>query len=165
MSDFNSFVKDQLMRKEVAREYYRLAPFFRLADQLILLRKKRGLTQQELAVKAQTTQAVGPRLENATVHCSLESVIRLAEALDAAVEVKLVPVEELHPEETIAGEEDASESSAPCADKDDALKGIVYFNQGAQKPCPNLLWPSFDPLTKQVISPQQQRKQKVREIA
>ena len=62
MSDFNKFVKEQLARKEVAQEYFRLAPFYRLADQILLLRKKRGMSQQELAAKAGTTQAVVSRL-------------------------------------------------------------------------------------------------------
>jgi transcriptional regulator with XRE-family HTH domain len=102
MSDFNEFTKEQLARKGVAREYYRLAPFYRLADQLILLRKKRGLTQQELAAKAQTTQAVVSRLENVSVHCSLESVVKLTEALDAVVDVHLTPKEELDRAEILA---------------------------------------------------------------
>jgi transcriptional regulator with XRE-family HTH domain len=95
MNDFDSFVKEQPAREGVAREYYRLAPFYWLADQLLLLRKKRGLSQQELAAKAQTTQAVVSRLENVSVRCSLETVVRLAEALDAVVEVRLTPREEL----------------------------------------------------------------------
>jgi transcriptional regulator with XRE-family HTH domain len=94
MSDFDFFAKEQLENKDVSREYHRLEPFFRLANQLILLRKKRGFTQQELAIRAGTTQAVVSRLENVTVHCSLELVIRLAEALDASVDVLLSPLEE-----------------------------------------------------------------------
>jgi transcriptional regulator with XRE-family HTH domain len=49
-----------------------LDPFFRLVNQLILLRKKHGLTPPELAVRAGTTQAVVSRLENITVHYSLD---------------------------------------------------------------------------------------------
>lgn len=78
----------------MGREYRCLAPFYQLANQLLLLRKKRGLNQQKLADKAETTQAVVSRLENATVRCSLETVIRLAEVLGAMVEVTLRPVED-----------------------------------------------------------------------
>ncbi len=95
MSDFRTFTEEQLKNPKVAREYFRLAPFYRLADQLVLLRKKRGINQQELASKAYTTQAVVSRLENATVKCSLETVVKLAEAMDAVVEIKLIPKEEL----------------------------------------------------------------------
>lgn len=94
MNEFDAFVKEQLARPEVGREYNRMAPFYRLANQLVLLRKKRGLSQQELAEKAQTTQAVVSRLENVSVRCSLETIVRLAEALDAVVEVHLTPAED-----------------------------------------------------------------------
>jgi len=102
VNDFRSFSKEQLKNPKVAREYYRLAPFYRLADQLVLLRKKRCFNQQELAEKADTTQAVVSRLENATVRCSLETVVKLAEAMDAVVEIKLIPKEELDQEEIAA---------------------------------------------------------------
>ncbi len=95
MTNFNKFVKEQLERPEVAREYRQISPFYKLANQLLLLRKMRGLSQQELADKAQTTQAVISRLENASVRCSLQTVMRLADALDAAVDVRLIPIEEL----------------------------------------------------------------------
>lgn len=93
--EFNQFIQEEMKDQDFAREYYRKATYFRLADELILLRKKRGLTQNELAEKAGTTQAVVSRLENVSVHASLESVVKLAEALDSVVEVRLVPMEDL----------------------------------------------------------------------
>jgi transcriptional regulator with XRE-family HTH domain len=159
MSDFSSFVNEQLAREGVAREYYRLAPFYRLADQLVLLRKKRGLTQQELAQAAQTTQAVVSRLENVSVRCSLETVVRLAEAWNAVVEVKLMPVEEQNPQK------EPPAAAEPCAGEDDSDKGIVYFRQAAKKPCQNVLWSSFDPLSQTVYTPKERRKLKIAEIA
>ncbi len=118
MSDFRSFTEEQLKNPKVAREYYRLAPFYRLADQLVLLRKHRGMTQQELAAKANTTQAVISRLENVSVHCSLESVIRIAEALGAVVELKMIPSEELAQESV----------DAKCPDNQ---KDEISFQDGA----------------------------------
>lgn len=102
--DFNQFIQEKLRDQDFARDYYHQAAYFRLADELILLRKKRGLTQKELAEKAGTTQAVVSRLENVSVHASLESVLKLAEALDAVVEFNLVPLEELEKLDT-QGEE------------------------------------------------------------
>ncbi len=157
MSDFDKFVNDQLKEPEVAREYYRLAPYFQLAKELILLRKKRGLTQQELAGNAQTTQAVVSRIENVSGHCSLESVIRLAESLEAVVEVRLIPAEDF------STEEEKQQEKAPCLE--DAKKGIVYFNPPAKKPCPEIEWSSFVPLTGAIIKPGEKRRQKVLEIA
>lgn len=160
MSDFDTLVKEQLARPGVAREYYRLAPFYRLADQLILLRKKRGLTQQELAEQAQTTQAVVSRLENASVRCSLETAVRLAEALDAVVEVTIRPLEELT---APAAGEPAEE---PCAEaRQEKPSAIVYFNPAQKAPCsPNVFY-HFDPLSGQLKSPTQLKKKKTLEIA
>lgn len=95
MRDFNALLKEKFQDQDFLREYYRQATYFRLADQLLLLRKERGLTQSELAEKAGTTQTVVSRLENVGVRASLETVVRLAEALEAAVEVHLVPLEQL----------------------------------------------------------------------
>ena len=155
MNDFDTFVKEQLTRKGVAREYYRLSPFYRLADQLVLLRKKRGLTQQELAEKASTTQAVVSRLENVSVHCALETVVRLADALDAVVEVRITPTEEL------AQTTEANQSIVSlCEDKPTA----VYFGRDQKKPCPNMMWAkAFDPQTQSVVKETQKRK--IKELA
>lgn len=95
MKDFNALIKEKFQDQDFLREYYHQATYFRLADQLLLLRKQRGLTQTELADKADTTQTVVSRLENVSVRPSLETVVKLAEALDAVVEVRLVPLEQL----------------------------------------------------------------------
>jgi transcriptional regulator with XRE-family HTH domain len=97
MKDFNTFLQEQFSNKDFAFDYYRQATYFRLADQMILLRKKLGLTQKELAEKAGTTQTVVSRVENVSVHPSLETVIKLAESLGAVVEVRLVELEGIHP--------------------------------------------------------------------
>lgn len=145
MSDFDAFLQEQLERPGVAREYYRLAPFYDLANQLILLRKKRGLSQQELAEKANTTQAVISRLENVAVHCSLESVIRLAEALGAAVEVRLTPLEELN----LGKPEDEEKGCEEFSDED--RKGLVFFGTSIGKPCNTVDYYHFDPASGQVL--------------
>lgn len=80
---------------EFTRQYFREATLYRLADQFILLRKKRNLTQKDLAMKAGTTQTVISRLENITVNPSFENVIKIAEAMNAIVEVHLIPLEEV----------------------------------------------------------------------
>ena len=129
MNDFRTFVEDQLTNPEVRREYNRLAPFYRIADQLVLLRKKRSLNQQELAEKAGTTQTVVSRLENAAVKCSLETVIRLAEALDAVVEVQLKPVEVL-PE--AMRDHDDTEVKFVNTLQQIERKGAVYFGSNAK---------------------------------
>jgi transcriptional regulator with XRE-family HTH domain len=89
---------------------------------LLLLRKKRGISQKELAVAANTTQAVVSRLENASVKASLESVVKLAEALEAVVDVRLIPLEDVRKKD--------SQPEKPYKEKrsNDALVGIKYFS-------------------------------------
>lgn len=159
MNSLEKFIQEQLARPEVQREYLRLAPFYRLAGDLILLRKKRGLSQQELAEKAGTTQAVVSRLENVAVHCSLESVIRLAEALGAGVEVRLIPLEEMN--------------SGPVEDEDKGCEefndfdrqGRVFFGKNLGKPCNTVDYYHFDPAIGQVLPANQTVNQKKAEIA
>lgn len=115
MKDLNIYLQEKLQDKEFALQYYRQATYFRLADQFLLLRKARGLTQTELADKADTTQTVVSRLENVSVRPSLETVVKLAEALDAVVEVRLVPLEQIQAEqekEALAENEQAVKNDA-----------------------------------------------------
>ena len=97
MKDFNEFLKEKFKEEDFSREYYHQATFYRLADQFLLMRKKRGLTQKELAEKVGTTQAVISRLENVSVKPSLETIVKIAKALDAVVEVNIKPREEIQP--------------------------------------------------------------------
>jgi transcriptional regulator with XRE-family HTH domain len=95
MKDMNSQISEKFKNKDFEKSYLRTATFYKLADELLLLRKKRGLSQKELAEKAGTTQAVVSRLENASVKASLESVVNFAEALDAHVDIRLIPLEDV----------------------------------------------------------------------
>jgi transcriptional regulator with XRE-family HTH domain len=99
MTDFQQIIEEQLANPAVAREYYRIMPYYHLADQILLLRKQRGMTQQELAEKAGTTQAVVSRIESTSVRPSLETAIRLAEALGAVVDLHLTVLEDKPGEE------------------------------------------------------------------
>ena len=127
MKDFNTFLKDKFADKAFLQEYYHQATFFSLADQMILLRKQRGLTQSGLAEKAGTTQAVVSRLENVSVRPSLETIARLAEALDAVVEVRLVPIEEVKPFEFEAETPVEQQNLLPA----EGIKELLFF-QGNQ---------------------------------
>lgn len=125
MKDINALLNEKFNTKDFEKQYHRAAAFDRLADELLLLRKKRGITQKELAEKVGTTQAVVSRLENATVKPSMETIIKIAEALDAAVDVLLIPFEDTKKE--------TNETQQVVSQKQqDALQGIIYFH--AEKP-------------------------------
>jgi len=121
MKSLNALLAEKFKDQDFEKKYHRTSALFRLADEVLLLRKKRGLTQKELATKVETTQAVVSRLENATVKPSMETILKIAEALNAVVDIRLVPIEEVR-----KTSEDVSESNAQK--QTDPLEGIVYFH-------------------------------------
>jgi len=84
--------KKQLMKDpEFRKEYEALEPEYQLAATLIRLRLSKGLTQEELARILNTKQASIARLEGGGSLPSLSMVKKVADALDAEVEIKLQP--------------------------------------------------------------------------
>lgn len=80
-------VKDPDFRKE----YEELEPEYRLASALIRLRLAKGLTQAQLAALLNTKQESIARLESGSSLPSLSTVRRVADALDADLEINLRP--------------------------------------------------------------------------
>jgi DNA-binding XRE family transcriptional regulator len=89
---WRDYLEEQLKNPEFRAEYEALEPEFALIRQLIDLRIKRGLSQRQLAKRAEMQQPTIARLEGGRT-ASLKTLRRVAEALDARVEVRLVPRE------------------------------------------------------------------------
>ena len=68
-----------------------MEPEYKLATSLIRLRLARGLTQEELAELLNTKQESIARLESGRSLPSLSTVKRIADALDAELEINLRP--------------------------------------------------------------------------
>ena len=84
--------KKQLMRNPEFREQYEaLAPEYKLAAAVIRLRLARGLTQAQLADLLNTRQESIARLESGSSLPSLSTVRKVADALDADLEINLRP--------------------------------------------------------------------------
>lgn len=82
--DFNSLLNKELKNKEFKKEYDSLSNEFTLAREIIELRKKKNLTQKDLAEKIGTSQPAIARIESGNYkNLSLSLINRLAEALDA----------------------------------------------------------------------------------
>ncbi len=93
MKQKNFYTHDELHKEwikdpEFRREYEKLEPEFQIARQIIDARIKRKITQEELAKRMGTGQAVISRLENANAKPSLSLIQRLADALNLKVELK-----------------------------------------------------------------------------
>jgi len=89
---WQDYLDEQLKNPEFRAEYDALEGEFALIRQLIDLRIKRGLSQRQLAKRAEMQQPTIARLEGGRT-ASLKTLRRVAEALDARVEVRLVPRE------------------------------------------------------------------------
>lgn len=84
--------KKQLLKDpELRKEYEALEPEYQLASALIRLRLAKGLTQEELARLLGTKQESIARLESGNSLPSLSTVKKLANALDAELEIHLRP--------------------------------------------------------------------------
>src|SRR3990172_3420743 len=84
--------KKQLMKDpDFRKEYESLEPEYKLAAGLIRLRLSKGLTQAQLAALLNTKQESIARLESGSSLPSLSTVRKVANALDAEVEINIRP--------------------------------------------------------------------------
>jgi transcriptional regulator with XRE-family HTH domain len=89
--DWREHKKRLLQDPEFREQYEALEPEYQLAATLIRLRLAKGLTQEELARLLHTKQESIARLESGSSLPSLSMVKRVANALDADLEIKLQP--------------------------------------------------------------------------
>ncbi len=76
---------------EHQKQYRLQKPFYDLTLEILKRRKKLGLTQKELADKVGTHQSAISRIEAAENDVRLSTLTQIAEALDAWLEIKLIP--------------------------------------------------------------------------
>lgn len=86
-------IAERMRNPAFAEAYNALEPEFQVARQVIALRLQRGLTQKELAERIGTKQSGISRLESMDQLPSLSLLKRVAEALDARLQIQLVPKE------------------------------------------------------------------------
>ncbi len=89
---------DRFRRKAEANPFYKLARQLvqsdaRLIDDLVVVRKARGLSQAELAEKMGITQSAVARFESGERNASQATIRRYAMAVQAYVHHKVTPVE------------------------------------------------------------------------
>ena len=79
---FQDLLKEELKDPEIKKEYESLRGEFELADRIIELRKKAGLTQEELAKRIHTSQPSIARLESGSYrNVSLSFLRKVGNAL------------------------------------------------------------------------------------
>ncbi len=89
MKDFQKLKKELLKEKQVAKEYERLAPRYRVVSEIIAARLKKGITQEQLANKIGTKQSAIARLESGNVNPSLALLEKIASVMGYELKVQL----------------------------------------------------------------------------
>jgi transcriptional regulator with XRE-family HTH domain len=89
--DWKEHRKKLLKDPDFKAEYEALEPEYKLASALIRLRLARGLTQEQLAKLLNTKQESIARLESGGSLPSLSTIKKVADALDAELEINLRP--------------------------------------------------------------------------
>lgn len=83
-------LKEHLMKNpEFRREYEKLQPEYQIACQMIEARIKQNMSQEELAKKVGTGQAVISRLEGMNAKPSISLLARVARALNTKISITI----------------------------------------------------------------------------
>jgi len=82
MRNWKSLKKELITDNEVAKAYGKLKPRYDLISKIIEARKKKGLTQAELAKKVGTKQSAIARVESGISNPTVYFLEKLANALD-----------------------------------------------------------------------------------
>jgi transcriptional regulator with XRE-family HTH domain len=99
---FHDFKKKELSDPDVRAEYEALSADYHLRKKLIGLRKKAGLTQEELAKRLHTQKSNISRLENvhSKISPKLSTIEEYARAVGFKLELDFVPQKTFKPHNT-----------------------------------------------------------------
>ena len=90
MTNFNDFLNAQLTDPGLNAEYNSIEPEFAVVQALIDVRKKKGITQQQLAHLSGIAQGDISKIENGNANPSIKTLQRLAAAMDKKLKIEFV---------------------------------------------------------------------------
>jgi len=92
MVTFNEFKNKALSNPEVKKEYENLKPIFEIKKQLLQARLKKGLTQEEVAKRMNTSKSNISRLESLSNKYmpNLMTLIKYANALGCKIDFRIL---------------------------------------------------------------------------
>src|SRR5512133_1301683 len=96
--DFDNVVMKLRQDPEYRQEERRLRPYTDLVVQIVNRRDELGLTQKDLAERANTHQSRISKIESGEHDIRLSTLIEVAEALGCEVCIQLVPFQETAPD-------------------------------------------------------------------
>jgi len=89
--EWEEFKKELLKDPEFKKEYEKLEPEYRIIRQILSLRRKKNLTQEQLAKLTGAKQSSIARIESGRHNTSLRLLERIAEALDTELDIRFIP--------------------------------------------------------------------------
>lgn len=89
LTKWEAYEKKMMEKPSFKKKVQELAYEYQLAKNIIELRRKRGISQEQLAKKVGTKQPVISRVETAATKPTFSLIQRVAKALDARLEVRL----------------------------------------------------------------------------
>lgn len=92
MTDFDTFLEEQLEDPEFRAEYEALEPEFAIVQAMIDARKKTGLTQKQLADRTGISQSDISKFETGGGNPSLKTLQRLAAGMGAVLHIEFRPI-------------------------------------------------------------------------
>ena len=90
---FDDVLAQLLADEEFRKADRQLKPYYELVKAIVQRRNELGLTQKDLAEKANTHQSRISKIESAEHDIRLSTLIQIAEALDTEVSIRLLPLE------------------------------------------------------------------------
>ncbi len=92
ITTFEDLVSELKSDVEFQKSYRKKKPYYDLLNEIYQRRKQLGITQEELAQRAGVPQSNIARLESGEHNIRLSTLIQIAEALEAKVEIHLTPL-------------------------------------------------------------------------
>ena len=89
--EWEEFKKELLKDPEFKKEYEKLEPEYKIIRQILSLRRKKNLTQEQLAKLTGAKQSSIARIESGRHNTSLRLLERIAEALDTELDIRFIP--------------------------------------------------------------------------
>ncbi len=88
-ADFGEYLKKQLRNKEIKKYYQIYSKQLEIAYQVLQLRRKARISQQEFAKRIGTTQSNIARMENGGQNFTIETLERIAKTFHKNLEVSI----------------------------------------------------------------------------
>lgn len=136
MTSFSKYLNKKLQNPEFKKNFLHFQLFDDIADQILSLRLKRGYSQSQLAKKVGTTQAVISRIENGSVNSSLSTIQKVAESLDASINVDVIPDEDMNVYEFLLAYSQFKDNEYQ-ENISDNVKSVVLYSKKAESICNN----------------------------